>query len=187
MALRVILGLLLVLLCTVPTVAAAPPGNGEVGLDFGVTDIDPLLGGRSTFRLSFRGGYHFNRRFELEGRVGGASHYHRRTATSSGQVDVTLASALVSGVLNFPSDTGRFVPYIQAGVGFANLNFGSFGPDESATAYELAAGGRLFFGETGRTAFRFEVSRLFADVFGVNGAFDSLAFGFCWRVGEGGS
>jgi len=183
---RVILGLLLMLLCTIPA-AAGPPGRGELGLDFGVTGIDSDLGGRSGLRLSFRGGYHFNRRFELEGRIGNATHSQTGSWVRSWDVDTYLVTALVSGVLSFPSKADRFVPYLQAGIGRAFLDLGLFRPDDSGDAYEVAAGGRVYFGEARRNAFRFEVSRLVADLFGVDGEFDSLAFGFCWRVGDGGS
>jgi Outer membrane protein beta-barrel domain len=177
--------LLLALLLTTPALAGIGKGNGEIGFDFGVTDFGSNLTDKTGARLVFRGGYHFTDLFELEGEIGCAS-----ATESSGGFDTNLAlcAQMVNGVLNFHLYDGNLVVYLLGGLGSATLVidpdfFASV--DDSSSAYQIAVGGRFFFGEKRKSAFRAELSRLHEETFDIGRDHTSLVAGFTWRLGRG--
>lgn len=182
-----------VLLVATPALAGIGGQNGEIGFDFGYTDVDADLSGNGGARLAFRGGYHFTRLFQIEGQSVGMA----ADDTTTGGTDVTtiIGAFFVNGVFNFHSPKNHVVPYVLAGVGIATvrLDFDFFGEvEDTGGAWQIAGGSRFFFGRSKRAALRLEASFMkhrTTDLFispGDGEAFSeaSLTAGFTWRIGD---
>ncbi|SRR6266571_1699270 len=175
--------LCLALAFATPALAGLDAKNGEIGFDFGYTHFDPDVSDRGAFRLNLvRGGYCFNKLFELEGEgVGIASE-------DTGAVDVmtTLGIDFVNGVFNFHPSNKGIVPYILVGIGAATLTFDlDPGPkvDDNGVAYQIAGGSRFFFGMKKRVAVRVELSVINENTFDETSTHYSVTGGFTWRLG----
>lgn len=181
--------LLAALLVTAPAYAGIGGHNGEIGFDFGVTDVDGDLASGSAGRLSLRGGYHFTDLFQIEAQDIGMGASLDSSGGSSG--DLVIGAFLLNGVFNFHPGDGRGVPYLLGGLGFATVrqefNVGGHVSD-TGSAMQLAAGSRFFFGKTKRAAVRLEISVMrhkTSDLFIATRNFTerSLTAGFTWRLG----
>src|SRR4029077_18867589 len=93
-------------------------------------------------RLSFRGGYHISRLFEVEGEISASAHYNLNLQNTT-RADVVLTTVSPNGVFNFHSKTGNVVPYVLAGFGSATLDFPFANVKDSGAAHQ--AGGRVRF------------------------------------------
>src|SRR5262245_3376256 len=140
--------------CLSPVCAGIGKGNGEIGFDFGATAFDSDVTAKSGFHLALRGGYHFTRFFELEAEISDSAHYDWNERTS--EADLRLDTWLLNGVFNFPSKSGRLVPYVLAGFGSARLDPVFGGPDDTGNAWQAGGGCRFFMGP--RAAFRLQVA-----------------------------
>jgi hypothetical protein len=178
------LTLILAALFAAPAAAGIGAGNGEIGCEFGSTDFDSNVTAKSGSRFDFRGGYHFTKRFELEGQSACSGATERLIGDD---LNITLCAVTVNGVLNFHSRGGNIVPYILGGVGRARLKFDGAGSNDEDTgsASQAALGSRFFFGKTKRVAFRFDYSVLREKAFGESSIHRNLVLGFTWRLGKG--
>ncbi len=116
------------LLNALPAVAQVHANSQEVGAYVGAVFGDdltdsrlsgqqPKLDDRVTFGLRY--GYNFTENWGLEAALGYSPN--RVKGLSSGNVDLNLTTLDVDGVYHF-SGLGRFVPYLVAGVGYANAD-----------------------------------------------------------------
>jgi len=172
------------LLSATPALAGIGKGNGEIGFDFGATDFDQNVSRQSAGRLSFRGGYHVMRLFELEGEVSVSAHYNWDLQNTT-RADVVLRTVFVNGVFNFHSKTGNVVPYVLAGFGSANLDYPFANVQDSGAAHQVGGGCRFFFGDRHGAAFRLQVSRLTEKTFDETSNHMNWTAGFTWRLGAG--
>ena len=84
------------LLSATPALAGIGKGNGEIGFDFGATDFDQNVSRQSAGRLSFRGGYHVSRLFEVEGEISASAHYNLNLQNTT-RADVVLTTVFANG------------------------------------------------------------------------------------------
>lgn len=164
-----------------PVMASIDEGDGEVGFDFGTTEFDDDTGLDSGERLGLRGGYMFNRMFELEGQFASTDDQNDFLGID---VDTNVRLLMVNGVFNF-HPTDAVVPYVMAGIGRAEVEVETLGitVDDDSVAYQVGGGSRFFFGSTKRAAFRFDVSLLQEDTFNDSSTHTSVTGGFTFRLG----
>jgi len=177
-------GILLVLsavsLAVSPALAGIGKGNGEIGFDFGMAQVDDNVTDDSGGRFSFRGGYFFSDLFQLEGQSA-AIVVSEAEGTN---VDISLSTFFVNAVFNFhPSE--QLVPYALAGFGTANLEYSSgISIDDDSGAWQVAVGSRFFFGKSKRPSVRVELSYLAEETFDESSNHVSAVVGFSWRLGR---
>jgi len=175
--------LCLALLGAAPAWAGLDAKNGELGFDLGYTHFDSDVSDKGAARFNFRGGYCFNKLFELEGQGAGMA-----SEDTGGFADLytVLTIDFVNAVFNFHPSNKEIVPYVLVGIGHATLEFDlDPGPkvDDSGVAYQIAGGSRFFFGAKHRVAVRVELSVIDEDTFDQTSTHVSLTGGFTWRLG----
>ena len=175
-----------------PVVAGVWGGNGEIGLDLGLTRFDSNFTDESATRLSFRVGRHNrSRRFgsfllvQWEVQVGRATASEELLPGEDKETETTFL--LLNGLVNFHVRTELILPYVLVGVGAARFNLDALGLSTESTraALQIAFGSRFFFRRGGRTAIRVEVSQIHTDVFDESTRFPTFAAGVTWRLGGG--
>jgi len=141
-----------------PAMAAVVAGGGEIGFDYGNTQLDSNTGLDSATSLAVRGGYFVNDLFQVEGQFASTSDNQDVLGTS---VDARMKLYMVNGVFNFNSGKD-LTPYVLVGVGMINNTFEvpGFTFDDSGVAYQVGAGSRFYFGKAKRTAFRVDLSMI---------------------------
>lgn len=168
-----------------PALAGLDPGNGELGFDLGYARLEANASDEDrtgAARFNFRGGYCFNKMFELEGMGAGLGSEDPGAGTAT----TTLAVDFVDAVFNFHPTNVHIVPYVLVGTGYATLIINpDFGDriEESGAAFQIAGGSRFFYGVKKRVAFRVELSAISEDTFDKRQIHVSLTGGFTWRLG----
>ena len=181
---RICGGILLVLsvvsLSVSPALAGIGKGNGEIGFDFGLAQIDDEVTDDAGGRFSIRGGYFFSDLFQLEGQATAITV----SEAEGTNVDISLSTFFVNAVFNFhPSK--QLVPYALGGFGSANLEFSNgTSIDDDSNAWQIAVGSRFFFGKSKRPSVRVELSYLSEETFDENSNHISVVVGFSWRTGR---
>jgi len=167
---------------SVPALAAMDEGNGEIGVGFGNTQLDSNTGFDSATSLAVRGGYCFNKRFEIEGQLASASE---STDIAGTDVDGTFRMYMVNGVYNFETPK-EIVPYVLAGLGMADTQIESAGVSNSdnSTAYQVGGGSRFFFGKAKKAAFRVDLSMVQQSTFSETSTHTNVSAGFSWKLGN---
>ena len=175
----------LAFLCITPALAGLDAGNGEIGFDLGYAHLDPDVAASSDgARFTFRGGYCFTKLFELEGQ--GVGIGSQKTGGGA-DVNTEIGINFVDAVFNFHPANKGIVPYVLGGIGYGTTKIdldpgGSV--DDSGGAWQIAAGGRFFFGGTKRVAVRVEAALLGIDAFDEKTTNSSFSAGFTWRIGD---
>ena len=166
---------------TVPAMAAVAPGTGEIGFDYGNTQLDSNTGLDSATSLAVRGGYFLNKMFQVEGQFASTSDSQDVLGTS---VDAKYRLYMVNGVFNF--DTGKdLTPYVLVGVGMidSTIEVPGLTFDDNSVAYQVGAGSRFYFGKAKRTAFRVDLSMISESTFDESSTHTNIAGGFSWNLG----
>lgn len=179
----VMCAVLAVFALSAPAMAAIVPGGGEIGFDYGNTQLDSNTGLDSASSLAVRGGYFVNQMFQLEGQFASTSD---NQDVSGINVDAKMKLYMVNGVFNF--DTGKdLTPYVLVGVGMINSTFEVPGItfDDSGVAYQVGAGSRFYFGKAKRTAFRVDLSMINENTFDESSTHTNVSGGFTWNLGSG--
>jgi len=178
--------ILMVLVFSVPAVAATGEANGEIGFNFGSTQLDSDTGLDSATSLAVRGGYFFNKNFELEGQIASSSQDQEVQGTD---VDGTFRMYMVNGLYNFQTPK-EIVPYVMAGVGMMDTEvtlsdpfLGTVSDTDNSTAYQVGGGSRFFFGKTKKTAFRVDLSMIQESTFNETSTHTNVSAGFSWKLG----
>lgn len=168
---------------TLPAAAGMGKGNGEIGFDFGVTDLDADYHDDGAAGLTFRGGYFLTDVVEIEGQIGAY------TSTDWVWSDVTLRTFMVDAVFNFRPNTS-VMPYVLVGGGVANVEYDDWfdllpglAVDDSSTAFQVGGGSRFFFGKAKKVAVRVELVFLSEKTFDRSATPVRLTAGFTWRLG----
>lgn len=176
--------LALVLAMAGPAAAGMGKGNGEIGFDIGVTDLDTRYYESTAGGLNLRGGYLFTDLVELEGQLG---VYAAADALLS---DVTIRTFMVDVVFNF-RPRSSIMPYVLVGAGTANVEYDNWfdllpGPsiDDDSGAFQVGGGSRFFFGKNKKVAVRVEVAVLSEETFDTSSTHSRLTAGFTWRLGK---
>jgi opacity protein-like surface antigen len=156
------------MLLVAPAQADARKGNGEVGVDLGVTSFEDEISESAAGRLSLRAGLMLSNLFELEGQLG-----------VSDRSDLNLASGLVNGVFNFRTGD-RLMGYFLVGVGAARLELSDV--DSTGAAGQFAGGFRAF-GSEGRIGLRVELGVMVADHFDEARPYFNGTVGFTFVLG----
>ncbi len=193
-----LLSLLLLSMLAAPASAGVFEGNGEIGFDVGWMDLDDRGHHGDENRVTFRGGYHFNDLFQLEGQLIGGG-------TGGPEGTEVLGGIFANAVFNWhPAEA--VVPYALVGVGAVEMesfaffhchghpcHLGDHGrhgghgyhdDHEASGAVQVGIGSRFFFGLS-RTAARVEASLMaFEDDFGRDQELFSLTVGLTWRLGR---
>ena len=151
-----------------PAQADARKGDGEVGIDVGITSFEDEVSDSAAGRVSLRAGLMLSNLFELEGQL-----------AVSDRTDVNLSSGLVNCVFNFRTGD-RLMAYFLVGGGAARLDLD--GTDSTGVAGQFAGGFRAFGGE-GQIGLRLELGALVADHFGEARASYNATFGFTFVLG----
>ncbi len=178
--------LVLVLLAlAAPASADLQAGNGEIGVEIGFTELN-FVDDSNEVRWGIRGGYLFNRVFELEGQLWSTSG----DVSDVGQVagDVTFTSFFVNAVFNTHFQERRtIVPYGLIGAGYldANVDTENVGFDDSSLAFQVGLGSRFFFGKGSNLALRAEISALLENTFSTHTEHLSFSVGLMWRIRGG--
>jgi hypothetical protein len=175
------------LICGAPAMAATQnptqSGNGEIGFDYGATQLDSDTGFESSATsLAVRGGYFFNPKIELEGQLSNSTDTQNVSGTN---FDGTFRMYMVNGVYNFqtPKD---IVPYVLAGLGMMDNEVKATGfatASDSSTAYQVGAGSRFFFGKAKKAAFRVDLSMIQESTFNQTNTHTNMSAGFSWKLG----
>jgi len=161
-------------------------GDGEIGFDFGVTDldIDYAFHNDGAAGLTFRGGYFLTDLLELEGQLGAYA------STNLVWSDVTLRTLMVDVVFNFRPNKS-IMPYALVGAGVANVDYDQWfdllpGPsiDDSSAALQVGGGSRFFFGKAKKVAVRVDLAFLAEDTFDNSSTHARFTAGFTWRLGR---
>lgn len=166
------------LVFSAPAMAGIEKGQGEVGVDYGSASYDSDVDGAefdSSDSLSLRGGYFFTNLFQLEGQ-----YINSDIAIENAPDKISSDTMMVNGVFNFMPGK-EIKPYVLVGVGQTNVDVDT--SDDSATAYQIGAGSRFFFGKAKRAAFRFDVSMINQD-FEEKLTNTTVAGGFTFRLGK---
>ena len=147
-SLTVFMGLLMVLMIPLVSIAASPGPyvSANLGMSF-LMDADfsePGTNGTFSYDHGFAStlaaGYNFGM-FRAEGEIGyqtnsGDKEYTYR-ANSSG--DMTALSFMANGYFDFVNSTS-FTPFITAGIGIADLDADDMGSNDTVFAYQFGAG-----------------------------------------------
>src|SRR5206468_12670715 len=130
--------ILMALAFSAPALAATGDGGGEIGFNYGSTQLDSNTGFDSASSLALRGGYFLNQKFEVEGQIESASKSQDIQGTN---VDGTFRSYMVNGLYNFQTPK-EITPYVMAGVGMMDNEGQASGitATHSSTAYQVGAG-----------------------------------------------
>ena len=187
---RLLTALLLLLVATAPALAGVKKGNGELGFDFGLADLDSDLTGESGARFTLRGGYHISDWFQIEAMDAGMAADGSPLGSSTG--DTLIGAFFINGVFNFHPGKGSVVPYVLVGLGLATVRIDLPGGEleDTGGASQFAAGSRFFFGKTKRTAVRVEAGVMRHDTSDLfineDESFSEtwLTAGFTWRLGS---
>ncbi len=170
-----------VLMLSTPAMASIGEGNTEVGVDFGITELDSNTFDESGITMGIRGGYHFTDLFELEGQFSSTS---ADDEVAGVDVDLDVTTLFVNGVFNF-HPTEEIVPYILVGIGTTDVdvNVGGVSVDDSATATQIGFGSRFFFGQAKKVAVRVEVSFISEDTFDEDSSHTNILGSLTWKLG----
>jgi opacity protein-like surface antigen len=178
--------LALVFSAAAPAAAGMGKGDGEIGFDFGVTDLDIDYAYRNdgAAGLTFRGGYFLTDMLEIEGQLGAYA------STNLVWSDVTLRTLMVDVVFNFRPDTS-VMPYALVGAGVANVDYDQWfdllpgpGIDDSSAALQVGGGSRFFFGKAKKVAVRVDLAFLIEETFDNSSTHARFTAGFTWRLGR---
>jgi hypothetical protein len=166
--------------CFVPAHAAITQGNSEIGVNFGSTSYDSKSDLDSSSQMALRGGYFLTNLFQIEGQYANSDANSKDVTIDHVSTDLMM----VNGVFNFMNKKS-ITPYALVGVGQAKVSVdpiaGSSASD-SATAYQIGAGTRFFFGKEKRAAFRVDVAHITED-FTQKQNNNMVAGGFSWKFG----
>jgi opacity protein-like surface antigen len=164
-----------------PALAAIDKGDGEIGFDYGSTQLDSDTGFNSATSLGLRGGYFFKPSVELEGQFSSSSD---TVDVSGNSVDGTFRMYMVNGVYNFNAPH-QVVPYVMAGVGMMDDQVKEFGASvsDSSSAFQVGAGSRFFIGSTKTAAFRIDLSMVQESTFDQVSTHKNVSAGFSWKLG----
>jgi opacity protein-like surface antigen len=178
---------LAVLACAVgfvPAHAEIAKGNSEVGVNYGSTSYDSKADLDSSSQMALRGGYFLTNLFQVEGQFANADTNSKANTDDKVSTDLMM----VNGVFNFMNKKS-ITPYALVGLGQAKVDvnpaIGSSQSD-SATAYQIGAGTRFFFGKEKRAAFRVDVARITEDkLFNSSDKTTNtnISGGFSWKFG----
>jgi len=174
----------LLVLSALPAAAGMGKGNGEIGFDFGVTDLDTDYRQDDAGGLTFRGGYFLTDVVEIEGQL--AAY----TASNLYSSDVTLTTLMADVVFNFRPNTS-VMPYMLVGAGTANVDYDRWfdllpglSIDDSSIAFQVGGGSRFFFGKAKKVAVRVDLTFLNEETFDRNSTHVRFTTGFTWRLGK---
>ena len=178
------LALLALALSAAPPVAAGMgKGNGEIGFDFGVTDLDTDYHHDDAAGVTIRGGHFLTDAVEIEGQLGAYA------STDLVWSDVTLRTLMVDAVFNFRPNTS-VMPYVLVGAGVANVEYDDWfdllpGPsvDDDSAAFQAGGGSRFFFGKAKKVAVRLDLTFLKEETFDRSSTHARFTVGFTWRLG----
>lgn len=183
--------MLAVLALSAPAFAATPSnsnnkskdaGTGEIGFGVGQTDVNSDSASGSAQSLMVRGGYHLNDQFQVEGQFANSSD---SGDVGGVNVDTTVRTIMVNGVMNFHPRKKELVPYVMAGIGRADVSADVSGvgsASDNSVAYQVGGGTRIFFGKTKTMAFRADLSLLRETAF-TSSTLTSLTAGITWKLG----
>lgn len=176
-------GALLFACALTPALAGIGERNGEIGFEYALARFDSDLLGRTGGRWSVRAGRLETRSLQWEGQVTRARVDDEPLPGAARKVTLTLAVANV--IFNF-RPRKDIVPYVLAGVGLARLEIEAAGltSDDTETGYQVAGGGRFFFGDRSPVALRLELSILGSDGFEHSYFHPSVAAGLTFRLGR---
>jgi len=168
-----------------PAFAGNAPGNtGEIGFGVSQTSVSSdSTGVDSAQFFGVRGGYQIKKEFEVEGQIASSSESGSISGTG---VDTTMRLFMVNGLYNFHPRNKEFVPYVMAGIGRADISVDSSGSSvsDNATAYQIGAGTRIFFGKSKTMAFRTDLSLLHEAAFNDGSTFTNITAGITWKLGN---
>jgi opacity protein-like surface antigen len=175
------------LVCAAPAMAATTQttqnAKGEIGFDYGSTQLDSDTGFDSNATsMAVRGGYFFNPKIELEGQLSNTTDSQNVSGTN---VDGTFRMYMVNGVYNFQAPKS-IVPYVLAGLGVTDNEVKASGlgsVSDSSTAYQIGAGSRFFFGKAKKAAFRVDLSMIQESTFDQTNTHKNMSAGFSWKLG----
>jgi outer membrane protein with beta-barrel domain len=175
---------LLALVFSAPALASTiDKGNGEIGFNYGQTQLDSDTGFESSATsMAVRGGYFFNPKVELEGQLSNSTDSQDVSGTN---VDGTFRMYMVNGVYNFQTPK-EIVPYVLAGLGVMDNEVKATGlgsVSDSSTAYQIGAGSRFFFGKAKKAAFRVDLSMIQESTFDQTNTHTNMSAGFSWKLG----
>ena len=173
--------ILMVLVFSAPALAATGDPNGEIGFNYGSTQLDSDTGFDSATSLALRGGYFFNKNFEIEGQIASSS---QNTELLGVDADGTFRMYMVNGLYNFQTPK-EIVPYVMAGVGMMDteVKFSGSNATDNSTAYQVGGGSRFFFGKTKKAAFRVDLSMIQESTFDETSTHTNVSAGFSWKLG----
>lgn len=157
--------------------------GGEIGFGLGQADVSSDSTGIDSAQfLGLRGGYHLNKKFQVEGMFASSSEGGSILGTD---VDTTMRVLMVNGVMNFHPRKKDIVPYVMAGIGRADVEVESAGTavDDNSVAFQIGGGTRIFFGKNKRTAFRMDLSLLRQDTFDDTSTLTTFTGGVTWKLG----
>jgi opacity protein-like surface antigen len=183
------LALFVALVLSVPAFAATSKtsksgGNsGEIGFGVGQSDVGSDSTGVDTAQfLGIRGGYHFNKQWQIEGQFSSSSEDGDVAGTT---VDTTMRLIMVNGVMNFHPRKKEFVPYVMAGIGRADVeaDAGGTSVSDDSVAYQIGGGTRIYFGKTKRIAFRTDLSLLRENTLDDSSTITTVTGGLTWKLG----
>ena len=168
-----------------PAAAGLGEGNGEIGVDFGITAFDDDLVEKSARRYAIRLGHHLDESIQVEGQF--ALLQASEELVPGVDKEATLRLLACNVLLNFHPKGSRAVPYILGGIGLSELDLEAVGisTEDRGLAVQVAAGSRFFFHQDGRSALRVELSFVSNDAFEESYNHLSLTAGVTWRLGSG--
>jgi opacity protein-like surface antigen len=174
--------LLMVLVVSAPALAGIGDQNGEIGFNYGSTQLDSDTGFDSATSLALRGGYFLNKSIEIEGQIASSSE---NTQIAGNDADGTFRMYMVNGLYNFQTPK-EITPYVMAGIGMADTEVKVAGVSntDNSTAYQVGAGSRFFFGKKKTTAFRVDLSMIQETTFDETSTHKNVSAGFSWKLGN---
>ena len=175
--------LALLLVVSSPALASFGQGNGEVGVGFGITQLDSSTFDDTATGFGVRGGYNITKLFEVEGQLSQSSA--STNDNTLGDMDLDSTTVFVNGVFNF-HPRPAIVPYALFGLGTTDVEVKATGGsvDDSSTAYQFGGGSRFFFGKEKKIAARVEVSWINEDTFDESQTHTNIVGGLTWKLGR---
>src|SRR6267143_292716 len=165
-------------------VTSTSGGGGEIGFGIGQANVSSdTTGFDSAQFLGVRGGYNFNKQFQLEGQIESSSESGTISGTS---VDTKMRLYMVNGVMNFHPRKKDLVPYVMAGIGRADISVdpsGGTSASDNSVAYQIGGGTRVFFGKSKTMAFRADLSLLRDTAFSSSSTLTTVTAGITWKLG----